>query len=1380
MRCLRQIVAMLGALACSVVLVGQTLPNGPVSYAYDDMGRLIAVFDVAGNAAAYSYDAVGNITSISRYTSTQVSVLSFTPSQASIGSSISIFGTGFSTIPGQNTILFGGIAATVTAASLTQLAATVPVGATTGPITVTTPTGTATSSEPFTVMSGSVPVITGFSPNIGVPGTLVTISGSNFNATASYNRVIFNNTPAIVSTANATSVGTAVPPNATSGRLILTTPLGTSMSTSDFYVPFGTHSAADVAYTGRTTLSGTVTMTLGAPNKIGLVVFDATAGQRLNLQWTSTIPSSTPGTVYVFGPNGTQLASGPSYQTGLSNSVLLPSSGTYTIGVDSVNGSGNITLNLSDVSDLTGSIVIDGPTVTTTTTKSGQDARLSFSAVAGQRVVVRITNITNPSATASVVGVTGENLGSIGIASGSTYFLDTVPLVATGEYAVWIQHSGSYFGGETLQLSSVPPDFSAPIGIGGVPVRVPSSGDTAAGQNGILTFNASAGQKVSLSISNGTYLPYYNCGISLRSASQSILTSGYCGSGAAAFIDTIALSTAGAYTILIDPYAATTGNTTVELNDSSDLIGTLTPDGPPVIATTSIGQDARYTFSASAGQRVALRITGVTNPSAAVTLLKPDGSTQASVNITNSPSGQLFFLDTQTLTTAGTYTIWIKHNGANFGSATLQLNNVPSDYTGVLTLGVPAQVPSTGSLAIGQNAKLTVVANGGFQLNLQFSNNTIGPLTASVISPDGTTTLSSFTSSAGSFVMPLFMLPRDGTYTVVVDPTAAATGSISVLATQVGGPVPAPGRTLGSAINPDNSLSTNLVGLFVMNEGTGTTDKNLVDGQTATFSGTTLPVWNTTDPSVVLRGTPSSLSSYLNAGTDLNFDQLPTNKMTVVAKVFLNSVTQGGIAEKASSSAGFQFGLDGTGAIVGEVFRSTENMKVATGAGAITSGQWAQVAFTWDGTVDTAAAAHIYVNGVEQTKVTANDGSGTLSYAGATSQPFRVGNVTYEPGIAGSLNGKIAYMAVYKFRVLTPTELNQLDTQLPITTDVVGTTVENGTLTTVTTTAGGQSAHVTFQGWASQQVTVQLSNNTMGQVSVNLVAPDGSTVATITSSATSFSLPNATLPLTGTYDVFVRGPATPGSITVGVVTPSGGRANGSVVDANSALSTNLVGLFLMNEGTGTTDKNLVDGQTATFSGTTLPVWNTGDPSVVLSGTPVSLSSYLNAGTDLNFDQLPTSQMTVVARVFLNSVTAGGIAEKASSFAGFQFGLDGTGAIVGEVFRSTANMKVATGAGAITSGQWAQVAFTWDGIVDTAAAAHIYVNGVEQTKVTANDGSGTLSYAGATNQPFRIGNVNYEPGIAGSFNGKIAYLAVYRGRILTATELNQLDTQLPIR
>src|SRR5262249_42639966 len=125
-----------------------------------------------------------------------------------------------------------------------------------------------------------------------------------------------------------------------------------------------------------------------------------------------------------------------------------------------------------------------------------------------------------------------------------------------------------------------------------------------------------------------------------------------------------------------------------------------------------------------------------------------------------------------------------------------------------------------------------------------------------------------------------------------------------------------------------------------------------------------------------------------------------------------------------------------------------------------------------------------------------------------------------------------------------------------------------------------------------------------------------------------------------------------------------------------------------------------------------------------------------------------------------------------------FGWDGSGALRLTVERSSVNMRVATAASAVATGQWMQVAFTWDGTVGTAAAAHLYVNGVEQTKASSADGSGTIGYANATNQPFRIGNASFDTQ-AGALNGKMEYLAVYKGRILTTTEMNQLDTQLPI-
>jgi YD repeat-containing protein len=41
-----------------------TLNNGPISYVYDELGRLVGVIGNSGNAAVYNYDAVGDISGI--------------------------------------------------------------------------------------------------------------------------------------------------------------------------------------------------------------------------------------------------------------------------------------------------------------------------------------------------------------------------------------------------------------------------------------------------------------------------------------------------------------------------------------------------------------------------------------------------------------------------------------------------------------------------------------------------------------------------------------------------------------------------------------------------------------------------------------------------------------------------------------------------------------------------------------------------------------------------------------------------------------------------------------------------------------------------------------------------------------------------------------------------------------------------------------------------------------------------------------------------------------------------------------------------------------------------------------------------------------------
>jgi YD repeat-containing protein len=127
-----------------------------IYYVYDDLNRLSAVVDQQGNAAAYVYDAVGNLLRVDRTNASSlpglVGITLLGSTQGRIGATVQIFGKGFSPTASQNTVVINGVTATVTAAAPNRLVVTVPSGATTGPITVTTPLGSASSATPYTVL----------------------------------------------------------------------------------------------------------------------------------------------------------------------------------------------------------------------------------------------------------------------------------------------------------------------------------------------------------------------------------------------------------------------------------------------------------------------------------------------------------------------------------------------------------------------------------------------------------------------------------------------------------------------------------------------------------------------------------------------------------------------------------------------------------------------------------------------------------------------------------------------------------------------------------------------------------------------------------------------------------------------------------------------------------------------------------------------------------------------------------------------------------------------------------------------------------------------------------------------------------------------------
>jgi len=114
----------------------------------------------------------------------------------------------------------------------TRILLTVPANATTGRLTVVTPGGTNQSSGSFTVL-GNAPVVTSFGPKFGPAGTKVALVGLNMGTVT---RVTFNGVQAAFTVQSAVALEATVPASATTGKIQVTNPEGSFITTEDFVV----------------------------------------------------------------------------------------------------------------------------------------------------------------------------------------------------------------------------------------------------------------------------------------------------------------------------------------------------------------------------------------------------------------------------------------------------------------------------------------------------------------------------------------------------------------------------------------------------------------------------------------------------------------------------------------------------------------------------------------------------------------------------------------------------------------------------------------------------------------------------------------------------------------------------------------------------------------------------------------------------------------------------------------------------------------------------------------------------------------------------------------------------------------------------------------
>jgi YD repeat-containing protein len=429
---------------------------GSITYGYDALGRLVqAIVPALSQVENYTYDSSGNITSA---TSTATATLGFgnvSNPQGASGSSITIFGSGFSTTPSSDTVKFNGTAATVTSATTTQLIVTVPAGATTGAITVKVGSNTVTSPGSFTVVAAAgAPTVTGFLPTVGAPGSSVVITGTNFPTTLSNNKVLINQTWATVVAATATSLTVVVPAATSGGPITVTTPTGSVTTAASFGIPEATFTAATTVNAGAITVGGAaVPLNVTNGNAASELFFSGAQGANLTIAVSAKTLAS--GALSVYAPNGTMIVTRiPLPANGQAVEIpTLPANGSYTILLNPNGNTGSVSLSLVGTLSA-GTLTLNGAGVPVTLADSGQAASLTFIGTQNTLVTLNLTNVTLTAGTVSILNPNGSVLLSSAFGTAGASLLPQ--LAVTGTYSVVVVPTGSIGGSFTAALVGTP------------------------------------------------------------------------------------------------------------------------------------------------------------------------------------------------------------------------------------------------------------------------------------------------------------------------------------------------------------------------------------------------------------------------------------------------------------------------------------------------------------------------------------------------------------------------------------------------------------------------------------------------------------------------------------------------------------------------------------------------------------------------------------------------------------------------------------------------------------------------------------------------------------------------------------------------------------
>jgi len=313
---------------------------------------------------------------------------------------------------------------------------------------------------------------------------------------------------------------------------------------------------ADVLVTDRMAIGDTRTVAIGTSNKVGLVIFDGTLGQRISLK---VVPGPL-STVTMYRPNlKSMVSAGIGVTTSLLEPPLLSHTATYSILVDPTNtATGTTTLTLYDVpADFSSTITAGGSAVTVTTTVPGQNGAVTFTGTSGHRMAVNVG--TGPTGTASMRDPAGASLASASIGAVSA-FIEPVTLAGSGSHSIFVDYVHANIGSVALTLYDVPADVTGTVTINGSATPVTIS---TAGQNALLTFGGTNGQAVTVRMTGNTM---GTTTVKLLKPDGTQLTSATSVLGSFNLAQQT-LPVTGTYAVVVDPSKANTGSINVAVTN---------------------------------------------------------------------------------------------------------------------------------------------------------------------------------------------------------------------------------------------------------------------------------------------------------------------------------------------------------------------------------------------------------------------------------------------------------------------------------------------------------------------------------------------------------------------------------------------------------------------------------------------------------------------------------------------------------------------------------------------------------------------------------------------------------------------------------------------